>query len=232
MKKLLLILCYVSNAAIGQVGMVSADSATLSGTVRFANGIVEIETKNPVARFMWFANLYNLPDPDLYEKKQVGEITADHTNGMVTSSFNLPVKLKSYSDSTSSDLSIFPNGDMTYRPVASNASAKFTSVGFTRLGENAPAIKMRKITGTTASSQGGNVTIPLGIASYKILGVQVLVEYGANSFLSANYGAADGYEFNYFIYGGISGAIYILNKPGNSTNILSKPFKVLVTYED
>lgn len=92
-------------------------------------------------------------------------------------------------------------------------------------------IKMKKITGATESSIEGGVKT-LGVLSYTVLGIQVLVEYGASSFLSANYVDSSGYEFNYFIYEGEPEYVYILNKSGNSSRILSKPSKILVTYEE
>lgn len=53
--------------------------------------------------------------------------------------------------------------------------------GFTMLGSNAPAVKMLKLTGTSAATQGASVAIPHGLSVAKILAVEVLLEYTANA---------------------------------------------------
>lgn len=101
--------------------------------------------------------------------------------------------------------------------------------GYTELGSTAPAIKMAKLTGTTSGAQGGTVTIAHGVANpSKILSVSIHVEYISGSSVPADYNINPGYEFTYYINGG---NIVIFNKASNSANILSKPIRVLVTYE-
>lgn len=101
--------------------------------------------------------------------------------------------------------------------------------GYTMLGSSAPKIQMKKLTGTTAVAQGSTVNIAHGLNSAKILSVDVLVEYGPNSFVHHSYTESAGYQFNFF-FGSLS--ITIVNINGNSAQILSKPFKILVTYEE
>ncbi|MEO6166515.1 MAG: hypothetical protein ABIO46_09660, partial [Chitinophagales bacterium] len=103
--------------------------------------------------------------------------------------------------------------------------------GYTMLGttvDGAPKIKMKKITGTTATAQGGSVSIAYGLTSSKILSVEVLVEYGANVFVPSGYIVNSGYEFNYYVN---TTNVIIYNLTGNSTNILSDPVRILITYE-
>jgi hypothetical protein len=100
--------------------------------------------------------------------------------------------------------------------------------GYTMLGSAAPKIQIKKITGITAVSQGSSVVIVHGLASSKILSVNILVEYTADNFISNNYQVNPGYQFDYYITGT---AININNISGNSANILSKPVRVLITYE-
>jgi hypothetical protein len=100
---------------------------------------------------------------------------------------------------------------------------------FTKLGSSAPAIKMEKLTGTTASTQGGGVNIPHGLTDAKILSVSVMVAYdGAAAWLESGYKLNPGYEFYWYNF---SGNIEVYNMSGNSGNILSKPIQILITYE-
>jgi hypothetical protein len=110
-----------------------------------------------------------------------------------------------------------------------NPTTKLEVNGFTKLGTNAPAIKTLKLTGTTNASQGVQTPVLHGISSSKILSVSVLVEYAAGAIVPANYSGSVGYEFDYFIN---STSITVWTKSGNSANILSKPFRILVTYEE
>ncbi len=124
------------------------------------------------------------------------------------------------------------NGTQPILDLAGNGNAQIA--GFTKLGGTAaPAIKMKKLTGTTAVAQGGNVSIVHGIADpSKILSIQVLVRYnGSNTdaWVGNGYTGTGGYEFSYQYDGGL---IYILNTSGNSANILSKDIKIVVTYEE
>jgi hypothetical protein len=101
--------------------------------------------------------------------------------------------------------------------------------GGTKLGTGAPAIKMLKLTGMTAASQGGTATIPTGISPDKILSISVMVEYAASSYLGQAYTNNSGYQFNWYETGG---SINVWNTAANSINILSKNIKILITYEE
>jgi len=101
--------------------------------------------------------------------------------------------------------------------------------GFTKLGSDAPSIKVKKLTGTTASTEGGDTNIPHGLVFSKILSVSVLVESETNIYTPPSSTHITGVQYNYDIY---NNSIWVFNTPGNSANILSKPFKVLITYEE
>lgn len=111
--------------------------------------------------------------------------------------------------------------------------AKLEINGFTKLGTDAPAIKVLKFTNTTAASQGSQILISHGLNSSKILSVTALVEYTPGHFVPAAYnlnvGLNGGFEFNISIS---SLDIYIRNSPANSFNIISKPIKIIITYEE
>jgi hypothetical protein len=110
-------------------------------------------------------------------------------------------------------------------------TAKLEVNGFTKLGSaSAPAIKMLKLTGITASSDGYTTNVLHGLASSKILSVEVLVEYSPNLFVTASHSSSlgSGYQFEVDINATV---VYVTNKTGNSNNILLKPYRVLITYE-
>ncbi len=102
--------------------------------------------------------------------------------------------------------------------------------GFTKLGTTAPKIKMLKLTGTTASTEGGSVGVAHGLSAPKILSVSVQLynSYAAN-YILPGYSLGTGYEFLVYFDASI---IVVHNTNGNSSNILSKPFKILVIYEE
>jgi len=112
----------------------------------------------------------------------------------------------------------------------SSPDTKLEVNGFTMLGDNAPKIKMKKITGATAETQGAFVTITTGIPIGKIISVDVLVERSNNVYFHHSYTQEIGVEFNF--YTNTTGNITLYNISGNSGSILSKNYKALITYEE
>jgi hypothetical protein len=110
----------------------------------------------------------------------------------------------------------------------SSPGAKLEVNGYTMLGSGAPKIQMKKLTGTTAATQSGQVSIAHGLTASKILSVDIMVEYSPNNFVHHSYQYNGGYEFNFFIS---PASITIANISANSANILSKPYKIIITYE-
>ncbi|MCU0374724.1 MAG: hypothetical protein MUF24_05400 [Chitinophagaceae bacterium] len=104
--------------------------------------------------------------------------------------------------------------------------------GFTRMGQSgdgAPLIKMKKIT-ATGPAVNGTIAIPHGLMASKILQVAVLMEYGLgpNELLSANYTTSPGFQYEWQVR---PNDIFIINRTGNSTNLGSRPVRILITYE-
>jgi hypothetical protein len=108
--------------------------------------------------------------------------------------------------------------------------AKFQVDGFTKLGSDAPKIKIKKLVINTAGTQGDQVQIDHMLDRSKILSVTVLVDYGTNEFVPHGYNHASGYEFNFNVDN--ENKIEIKNHPTNSGNILNKPAKIMITYEE
>lgn len=134
-----------------------------------------------------------------------------------------------FATSNTEQMRIAPNGNVgigTTAPVT-----KLDVNGFTKLGGSAttPMIQMLKFTGTTNATSGGFVNVPTGVASNKILSVDVLVEYSAGFFVPREYSVNPGYKFDYYIQS--NGDITVYNVSGNDGFIVNRPFKILVTYE-
>ena len=88
---------------------------------------------------------------------------------------------------------------------------------------------MKKFTGTSSSSQNGFTDITHGLSREKIIGVQVIMKLPGFVDLGPGSRVNSGYEYEFQILNSI---IRIANLNGNSANILSKNFVVLVTYEE
>ena len=104
--------------------------------------------------------------------------------------------------------------------------------GYTQLGktsEAAPSIKMKKLTGTSSSTQNTWVNIPHGLAQNKIIAVNIIM-YGTGGVnYPPSYTFQTGLQYDYQV---TSTFIVVINSNGNSGNILSKPFTILITYEE
>ena len=109
------------------------------------------------------------------------------------------------------------------------ASAKLEVNGFTKLGTDAPAIKIKKINTTSPSTEGAIINLDHLLSPNKIIGVQVMLEYISNSYVPPSYDGNGGYWYDWYISGD---KIYIKTKAGSSGSILSKPIKIIVTYEE
>jgi hypothetical protein len=112
-----------------------------------------------------------------------------------------------------------------------NPTTRLQVEGGTKLGgAGAPAILTKKLTGTTNALQNGQSSILHDLDSSKILAVDVLVEYGVPGFyVPPSYLVNPGFEFSFYV---TNTSIIIWNRNANSVNILSKPVKILVTYEE
>lgn len=101
--------------------------------------------------------------------------------------------------------------------------------GYTCLGDGAPAIKIKKLTGTTASSEGTATSIAHGITASKIISISGLVFYAASTAVPPGYTNTAGYE--YYI-SATSSNIDVENHATNSENILSKALTITIIYEE
>lgn len=112
-------------------------------------------------------------------------------------------------------------------------AAKLEVNGYTKLGSDAPAIRMKKVTGVTAPAEVFDriAFFEHGLEYSKILSVTVFVKSIAMGMVppSFNDPITPGYEFNIRI---TSTTVQIENQLYNSANILSKPYVAVITYEE
>ncbi len=100
--------------------------------------------------------------------------------------------------------------------------------GFTKLGFGAPAIKIRKLTSTTSNTEGGFAIALHNLNFEKILSVSVLVNFDGTQYFPPNLTTGE-VLYTYYID---ANQVIILNSATNSGNILSKPVKIMITYEE
>jgi hypothetical protein len=110
-----------------------------------------------------------------------------------------------------------------------NPAATLDVNGYTKLGESAPSIKCKKLTGTTASTQGGLTLLAHGININKIISLSAAVNTGTNVVSDNTETYILGMQFSVWT-DAINLALGL--STSNSNLILNKPFTVLVWYEE
>jgi hypothetical protein len=124
---------------------------------------------------------------------------------------------------------------------AFNNNGNAVITGFTQLGNDvpagaaagatAPAIKTLKLTGTTGATQGAFASVTHGLSFSKILSYSVLVNTGGGtpSLIPPDNTSDAALNYTVFCTGT---SIFLINTSGSSSGLLSKPFRVLITYEE
>lgn len=134
----------------------------------------------------------------------------------------------------SNSIKLFLNKNDNVGINTQDPTAQLDVNGFTKLGSDAPAIKMLKLTQgcTTSASSGfpsGEISISHGLTPSKILKVEAWVEYNTNFFVKDG-NSQFGYQFDCYI---TNTTISLRNLAGSaSSEIRTKPCKILLTYEE
>ncbi|MCP9763552.1 hypothetical protein [Lacihabitans soyangensis] len=129
----------------------------------------------------------------------------------------------------SNALTILRNGNVGLGNTSQTLSpdSRLVIDGFTRLGTDAPKIKMKEISGKMpAANANGNY--PHGLTDTQILSIVVSAEVN-NQFIPPNYTGNPSLEYNYYW---ATGNLYILNKNLNSSGLADVPFKAFITYKE
>jgi hypothetical protein len=125
----------------------------------------------------------------------------------------------------SNAMTVLVNGNTGINTV--NPQSALEVNGFTKLGSDAPKIKVKKFTGVTTDNPVNCAVVNTLIANSKVLDFVVIVGDGTTR-LVKDRNISNGYEF-YSYYVGTSVAVCLTN---NSGNVSEKPFRLLVTYEE
>lgn len=156
--------------------------------------------------------------------------------GGVTNSFELGsinnLAIRTYQSTWQTRLFVKKSGEIGINTETPTSELEVN--GFTKLGSDAPAIKLKKLTSgcTTSANSGfpsGEISLTHGITPSKILKVEALVEYATNFWVKDG-NDLFGYEFDVYV---TNTTISLRNLSGSaSSEIRSKPCKILITYEE
>ena len=108
-----------------------------------------------------------------------------------------------------------------------NIGGNKSFIGFTTLGD--ATVKMKEITGTTNVSQSGFSSVVHELTGAKIISLTAIVRDSPNGGIPNNYTFGPGFQFDVSYD---STRVYISNIPGNSANILNKPFSIFIVYKN
>ncbi len=100
--------------------------------------------------------------------------------------------------------------------------------GFTKLGDVAPAIKLKKLTGTTGATEGDTTTIVHGLTLAKIIGMNVLVTATNGNLIPPSFVRVFEFQYDVFIDPTV---VRVILSIANSGSILTSAITVLLTYE-
>ena len=167
-----------------------------------------------------------------------GKLAVADGGTAVAARTNLGLTIGTNVQAFDADLTDLADGSLTGTKVSPNFGAQNIATtgdldvgGFTTLGNDAsaPAIKMKKLTGTTNPVEGFEVSIAHGLDVSKILAVSVIVVESASFQIHPGFSADLDYGFSWYL---TTSAVRVWNDPSNSANILSKPIRILITYEE
>lgn len=123
------------------------------------------------------------------------------------------------------------NNNQAQTPLMSvQGNGNFTVNGFSKFGGSTsafPAMKTMMLTGTTAAS-GLTTTVIHGLTASKIIGFQVIIAGGVSSdiYVPSNHPDAGMTFFSAYD----AGSVYITRSSSNGSQLISKPYKILITY--
>lgn len=133
-------------------------------------------------------------------------------------------EINAYSNTTGSILYLNPNSNSNVQ-IGSSAGDLLVT-GFTKLGTAAPNIKMKKLTGTTGA--GTSFTTPHGLNVSKILDVSIFIERSGGTFTDApnQVGGSASIQYSYSL------TATDISFFGVGSSLTSRPFRILITYEE
>jgi hypothetical protein len=121
----------------------------------------------------------------------------------------------------------FSIGSLDENPIGFNffSNGNVLSNNWLKLGSDAPEMYLETYTGTTSSAIGGITNVAF-LNPTNVISASIIVDCGAAGYVTDNYSFTDGYQVQFTIE---DTNIKVRNVLSNSYNILSKPFKLMVT---
>ncbi|KKL79438.1 hypothetical protein LCGC14_2014830 [marine sediment metagenome] len=102
-------------------------------------------------------------------------------------------------------------------------------VGYASVGDGAPRIAMKKLTGTTGSTEGDSTSISHGLTQSKIIAFQVLVDSDAGNSIPPAFTVTAEYLYSAYLN---STNVVIMLATSSSGNLLTKAITVLIICEE
>ncbi|WP_341224676.1 hypothetical protein [uncultured Arcticibacterium sp.] len=167
-------------------------------------------------------NQYNSFQP--YQTREGNVFIGNEAGGNETRSNRLYIE-----NSSSQTPLIYGNFEDDSLKVNGNleVTENVNTAGFTQLGEESPAIKLKTIIDTSPASQNGTKSIPHGLNATKIINVSVYINSSVQNWVPPNYHGGPNYEYDYYFN---STNVVIKTMVNNSANVIDKPLKILITY--
>ncbi|MCW5897900.1 MAG: hypothetical protein KIT10_01415 [Flavobacteriales bacterium] len=197
-------------------GRVGVGTATPAGHMEVASNsgagsgqVIITETELDHARL----GMRNTTTPKFWELTALAHATD------ATANFNV------YHSVTGNLLTVRGNGNVGVG--TNNPTTKLEVNGYTKLGSDAPAVRMRKYTGTTPATSSSTTSIVHGLDPSKILGVQAMLV--ATNLVYPNGNTVNGYQFDCYV----DGPTIRLSLPTTGSNLAgARAVRILVTYEE
>ncbi|KKN31151.1 hypothetical protein LCGC14_0826600, partial [marine sediment metagenome] len=108
------------------------------------------------------------------------------------------------------------------------STPSLTVDNYTKLGSTAPAIKMKKLTGT-APAEGAVVNLSHGLTLSKIIGFQVFITADNSYKIPPEFSSIADYNYSVFVK---TSDVEVRLAAADSANINGNAVTVLITYEE
>ena len=100
---------------------------------------------------------------------------------------------------------------------------------FTMFGNDAPKIKIKRLTGTSSATEGSDTTITHGLDKSKIIGAQVLINNASGNRIPPGFIGVNEFQYSFFIDGTY---LRVYLHSSNSSSITSRLITILIIYEE
>lgn len=114
-----------------------------------------------------------------------------------------------------------------YLRISHTQNGTINTTSFSILGDESPAIKIKRLTGTTGASEGDAISIAHGLSLSNIIGVNVLVTATNGNKITPSFLEVNEFQYGAFI---LANDVLVVLSATNSGSIVNGEITVLVTY--